>query len=28
VHTGSYSLYVVWALAGVVLVVMMLLKAF
>lgn len=27
-HTGSYSLYVIWALAGVVLVVMMLLKAF
>jgi NADH-quinone oxidoreductase subunit L len=28
VHTGSYSLYVVWALAGVVLVVMMLMKVF
>jgi len=28
VHTGNYSLYVVWALVGVVLVVMMLLKAF
>jgi NADH-quinone oxidoreductase subunit L len=28
VHTGSYSLYVVWALAGVLLVVIMLIKAF